>query len=86
QQQYIAEATALWGQGFGAKPEGDRRFAGEAWSGNPLSAFSAAIYLLNGRTLLKMAEAIDADEKTKARLRFAVEQWMAASSPSNSLA
>lgn len=86
QQQYLAEATALWGQGFGAKPEGDRRFAGEAWSGNPLSAFSAAIYLLNGRTLLKMAEAIDADEKTKARLRFAVEQWMAASSPSNSLA
>ncbi len=86
QQQYIAEATALWGQGFGARPEGDRRFAGEAWSGNPLSAFSAAIYLLNGRTLLKMAEAIDADDKTKARLRFAVEQWMAASSPSNSLA
>ena len=86
QQQYIAEATALWGQGFQARPEGDRRFAGEAWSGNPLSAFSAAIYLLNGRTLLKMAEAIDADEKTKARLRFAVEQWMAASSPSNSLA
>ncbi len=86
QQQYIAEATALWGQGFQARPEGDRRFAGEAWSGNPLSAFSAAIYLLKGRTLLKMAEAIDADEKTKARLRFAVEQWMAASSPSNSLA
>jgi len=86
QQQYMAEATELWRQGFGAKPEGDKRFAGDAWGRNPLSAFSAAVYLLNGRTMLGMADAIDADEKTKARLRFAVEQWMAASSPSNSLA
>ncbi|QSI34435.1 class I poly(R)-hydroxyalkanoic acid synthase [Variovorax sp. RKNM96] len=86
QQQYVAEATALWGQGFQAKPEGDKRFASDAWGSNPLAAFSAAVYLLNGRTMLSMAEAIDADEKTKARLRFAVEQWMAASSPSNSLA
>ncbi|WP_198087860.1 class I poly(R)-hydroxyalkanoic acid synthase [Variovorax sp. E3] len=86
QQQYVAEATELWRRGFDAKPEGDKRFAGEAWGSNPLSAFSAAVYLLNGRTMLSMAEAIDADEKTKARMRFAVEQWMAASSPSNSLA
>jgi polyhydroxyalkanoate synthase len=86
QQQYVAEATALWRQGFDAKPEGDKRFAADAWGSNPLSAFSAAVYLLNGRTMLNMAEAIDADEKTKARMRFAVEQWMAASSPSNSLA
>ncbi|MET3460430.1 class I poly(R)-hydroxyalkanoic acid synthase [Variovorax atrisoli] len=86
QQQYLAEATELWRQGFDARPEGDRRFAGDAWNKNPLSAFSAAVYLLNGRTMLSMAEAIDADQKTKARLRFAVEQWMAASAPSNSLA
>jgi polyhydroxyalkanoate synthase len=86
QQQYVAEATELWRQGFAARPEGDKRFASDAWGGNPVAAFSAAVYLLNGRTMLKMAEAIDADEKTKARLRFAVEQWMAASSPSNSLA
>ena len=86
QQQYMAEATELWRRGLEAKPEGDKRFAGEAWGSNPLAAFSAAVYLLNGRTLLSMAEAIDADEKTKARMRFAVEQWMAAASPSNSLA
>jgi polyhydroxyalkanoate synthase len=30
-----------------------------------------------------LAEAAEADPKTKARLRFAVEQWMAASAPSN---
>ncbi|QNK71722.1 class I poly(R)-hydroxyalkanoic acid synthase [Variovorax sp. PAMC26660] len=86
QQQYVAEASELWRNGLHAKPEGDKRFASEAWGSNPLAAFSAAVYLLNGRTMLSMAESIDADEKTKARMRFAVEQWMAASSPSNSLA
>ena len=86
QQQYLEEASALWRNGINAKPEGDKRFASEAWGSNPMAGFNAAVYLLNGRTLMKMAEAIDADAKTQARLRFAVEQWMAASSPSNSLA
>lgn len=86
QQAYVAQASELWRQGLTARPDGDKRFASEAWGSNPLAAFSAAVYLLNGRTMLSMAESIDADEKTKARLRFAVEQWMAASSPSNSLA
>ncbi len=86
QQEYVAQASELWRQGLTARPDGDKRFASEAWGSNPLAAFSAAVYLLNGRTMLSMAESIDADEKTKARLRFAVEQWMAASSPSNSLA
>ncbi|MBT2322390.1 class I poly(R)-hydroxyalkanoic acid synthase [Variovorax paradoxus] len=83
QQQYVEEATELWRQDLAARAGGDRRFAGEAWGSNPFSAFSAAIYLLNTRTLLGMAEAVDADEKTRNRLRFAVEQWTAASAPSN---
>ena len=33
-----------------------------------------------------LVEAAEADEKTKARLRFAVEQWLAASAPSNFMA
>jgi polyhydroxyalkanoate synthase len=41
---------------------------------------------LNARTLLGLAEAVRGDTKVKARLRFAVEQWMAASAPSNFLA
>ncbi|WP_280817117.1 class I poly(R)-hydroxyalkanoic acid synthase [Variovorax sp. TBS-050B] len=86
QEDYVAEATALWRQGLEARPEGDRRFAGEAWGSNPFSSFSAAVYLLNARTMLRMAEAAEADAKTRARLRFAVEQWMAAAAPSNSLA
>jgi len=86
QTQYLADAGALWRGGLAAKPAADKRFAGEAWMQNPLSAFAAAVYLLNARTLLGMAEAIEADPKTRARLRFAIEQWLAASSPSNSLA
>jgi len=83
QQQYVEEATALWRQDMAARAGGDKRFAGEAWGSNPVSSFSAAVYLLNTRTLLGMAEAVEGDEKTRSRLRFAVEQWTAASAPSN---
>jgi len=51
-----------------------------------VAAFSAAAYLLNARTLMGLADAVEADEKTKARIRFGVEQWMAAMAPSNFLA
>ena len=87
QQQYLREATELWMQALSGKsPGADKRFAGEAWSANPVAAYSAANYLLNARTLMGLADAVEADEKTRARLRFAVEQWMAASAPSNFLA
>ena len=87
QQQYLKEATELWNQSLQATPtSSDRRFAADAWSHNPMAAFSAAAYLLNARTLMGLAEAVDSDPKTRARIRFAVEQWMAASSPSNFLA
>lgn len=87
QQAYVREATELWNKGLGGgSTNGDKRFAGDAWSRNPVAAFSAAVYLLNARTLLGLAEAADADVKTKSRLRFAVEQWMAASAPSNFMA
>jgi polyhydroxyalkanoate synthase len=86
QQAYLKEAAELWNHGLAGAAGGDKRFASEAWGANPVAAFSAAAYLLNGRTLLGLVEATQADEKTKARLRFAVEQWMAASAPSNFLA
>jgi polyhydroxyalkanoate synthase len=86
QQAYVKEAADLWNQGLVPPPAGkDKRFASDAWSANPVAAFSAAAYLLNARALLGLAEAADTDAKTKARLRFAVEQWMAASAPSNIL-
>lgn len=87
QQQYLHDLGQLWQQGLSAAPvTGDRRFAGKAWSDNPLASFSAAAYLLNVRLLMEMADAVQADAKTRARIRFAVEQWAAASAPSNFLA
>ena len=87
QQQYLREAGELWMQAMSGKAEvKDKRFAGDAWSANPVAAFSAANYLLNARVLMGLADAVDADEKVRARLRFAVEQWVAAAAPSNFLA
>ncbi len=87
QQAYLRESAELWNQGLGLQSRpADKRFASDAWSANPVAAFSAALYLLNARALLGLAEAADTDPKTKARLRFAVEQWMAASAPSNFMA
>ena len=88
QQQYMDEARELWVQGLQGTPkiEGDRRFSGESWSSNPAAAFSAATYLLNARTLMGLADAVEADAKTRARITFGVEQWVAAMAPSNFLA
>ncbi len=87
QQQYLQEASDLWAQSLQGKPEvNDKRFASEAWSSNPVAAFTAANYLLNARTMMGLADSIEADEKTRARVRFAVEQWIAASAPSNFMA
>ncbi len=90
QQRYIADASALWNQGLqdGADTlvSSDRRFSSAAWKTNPVSKFSASAYLLNARTLMALADAVEGDAKTRARVRFAVEQWMAATAPSNFLA
>ncbi|HYW58001.1 MAG TPA: class I poly(R)-hydroxyalkanoic acid synthase [Polaromonas sp.] len=90
QQSYLKEVTALWNSGLQAgTPDGltgDKRFAADAWHHNPIAQFSASSYLLNARTLMGLAEAVQGDEKTKARVRFAVEQAMAAAAPSNFLA
>ncbi len=87
QQQYLSELGRLWEQGV-AHPmvPGDKRFAAAAWSANPLAAFSAEVYLLNSRILQGLADAVQADAKTRARIRFAAEQFSAAAAPSNFLA
>ena len=86
QQVYLKDVVQIWNQGLEYKLPRDNRFAATAWSKNPMATFSAAIYLLNARTLMAMAEAVDADHKTKMRVSFAVQQWLDASAPSNFLA
>ncbi len=86
QEDYLKSATALWNEGIkGNFHFKDKRFASEAWPHNPMAAYAAAVYLLNSNTLNQLAHAVDADEKTRARLCFAVEQFAAASAPSNFL-
>ena len=95
QAEYMKEAAQMWngaverltGKADGEPTKlGDRRFAAGDWAANPAAALAAQTYLLNSRTLLKMADAIEGDAKTKARVRFAVQQWIDAASPSNYLA
>jgi len=89
QQQCLEEMTTLWNQSVLASPQslthGDRRFSSEAWNSNALSKYSASVYLLNTHMLTGLVDAVEADAKTKSRLRFAVDQWAAASAPSNFL-
>jgi polyhydroxyalkanoate synthase subunit PhaC len=97
QADYLKQAADLWNeslQRLQLPADGDRspvkipdrRFAAQPWAENPAAAFTAQMYLLNARTLMRMAESIEGDPKTRARLRFAVQQWIDAASPSNYLA
>ena len=98
QMDYLDQASRLWKQaleGTVQEPKqpapakaalGDRRFSAPDWLANPTSEFTAQMYLLNARTLLDMADQVQGDEKTRQRIRFAVQQWVDAAAPSNFLA
>ena len=84
---YLSDATELYAQFLqGQVALNDRRFSDPAWSQNKMAGFTAALYLLNSRAMNALVDAVESDEKTKARLRFSVEQVLAASAPSNFLA
>jgi polyhydroxyalkanoate synthase len=91
---YLEQATDLWnqtlqrmpGDGAAAPPMSDKRFAAQDWAANPGAAYTAQMYLLNARTMMQMADAVEGDAKTRARVRFAVQQWIDAMSPANFLA
>jgi polyhydroxyalkanoate synthase len=89
QQDYVEQASKLWNQaleGPGKLHPDDRRFAAPEWTSNPGSAFMASMYLLNARTLQRMADSLSGDDKARERVRFAVQQWVDAAAPSNFLA
>ena len=95
---YVKQATELWNQTLTrAHPEGDakaapptpisdKRFNAPEWMANPATAYTAQMYLLNARTLMQLAESIEGDPKTRARVRFGVQQWIDAMSPANFMA
>ncbi len=89
QANYLAQAATLWNASIGQAESpavSDRRFAASEWKSNPAAAFMTQLYLLNGRALNQMAAAVEADGKTRARIRFAVQQFVDAVAPSNFLA
>ena len=88
QSAYLQRSTELWNQTLHAQAAApaDRRFAAPAWAQNPASTYAAQMYLLNARTLMQMADSLQGDEKTRQRIRFAVQQWIDAAAPSNYLA
>ncbi|MCZ8235154.1 MAG: class I poly(R)-hydroxyalkanoic acid synthase [Inhella sp.] len=87
QQHYVQNASALWNEALTQhlSPPSDRRFAHPAWQDSG-SGFLAQLYLLNSRALTELAESVQAEPKTRARIRFAVQQMVDASAPSNFLA
>jgi polyhydroxyalkanoate synthase len=64
----------------------DRRFAGEAWKGDPrFDAFKNG-YLAYSKFLQDSVEQAPVDEKMKDQMRFAMRQYIDAMSPANFLA
>lgn len=88
QSSYLKESTELWNQTLSAQlaPPADRRFLAKEWGTQVSSSYLAQMYLLNARTLMQMADAVEGNEKTRQRIRFAVQQWIDAAAPSNYLA
>ncbi len=91
QQDYVQRLTQLWTDFLehperAAEPIKDSRFSDPAWQQNPLASFYARAYLLNAEFMNRMANSVEADNKTKKRIRFAVSQFVDAASPSNFLA
>jgi polyhydroxyalkanoate synthase len=88
QSDYMLQFGELW-QSFASSklPEfQDKRFSSPDWKNQASHAYSAASYLLNARFLMEMAEAVDAPEKTRQKIRFALQQMIDAMSPANFLA
>ena len=86
QQDYMKGMQALFSAPDAGEALPDKRFAGVAWTQNTAASLMARSHLLNSRILTELADAVQADDKTRARIRFAVEQWAAASAPSNYIA
>ncbi len=89
QAEYLKQASELWNKAVEAPEQvvpADRRFASGDWAGNHMAAFTAGMYSLNARTLTRMAESLQGDEKSRQRVRFAVQQFVDAASPANYLA
>lgn len=85
QNDYQTECVDLGNQLLNLQPFNftDRRFNSENWN-TPLFGSVAAFYLLNSKFILSLVDLLNIDDKKAAeRMKFLVEQTVAASAPSN---
>ena len=85
QTEYLQAMQKLWLGGWQHASK-DRRFRHESWAKNPIAAFQVAQYELQAQTMTALAGKLQGNAKALERVRFAVEQWLAAAAPSNFLA
>jgi polyhydroxyalkanoate synthase len=94
QARHVQQHAALWqsildrksGESAGpaAPPDrGDRRFSAGEWQRNPWFDYLRQSYLLNSRYLADWVEALQAEPRTKERIRFIARQVADAMSPAN---
>ena len=88
QMDYLKNLSEVLGSETGAQKTAalDRRFAGGEWQKSSPFSMLAALYVLNSQTLMSMADALQADTKTRNKIKFLAQQWLDAASPSNFLA
>jgi polyhydroxyalkanoate synthase len=88
QSEYLVELGKLWQDFIASKlPQfDDKRFSAKDWRQQTTHAYNVAIYLLNARFLALLTESVQASEKKKQKIRFAVQQMVDAMSPANFLA
>jgi len=87
QQDYQKQLGEIWMRHVERKPSGgrsDKRFNGPAWQGP--HAYIAELYELNAAYMQRLADEVAADDKLRARIKFAVQQWVDAMAPTNFLA
>ena len=80
QSEYLQAMQKLWLGGWQNSSK-DRRFRHESWSKNPIAAFQVAQYELQAQTMTALAGKLKGHAKAIERVRFAVEQWLAAAAP-----
>lgn len=87
QSEYLLEFGQMWQDFLTSKVPTfqDKRFASPDWHEQVTHSYNVSSYLLNGRFLMSMAEAVQGPEKTRQKIRFAVQQIIDAMSPANFL-
>jgi len=89
QQQALFQQTALRFMGQEAAPvvepeKGDKRFKDDQWSQNPMFDYMKQLYLLQGKTLMKMITDTDGlSDHSRQKVEYLVRQYVNALSPTN---